>query len=159
MPRFFYRFSYLDDLLLENMALNQDKYMDLGNDIKELVNKVGSLMVFSAEENEKALINKLNYSMSAILKIKLQKDHELQMYNDQWKNKEVQTSKNTKKPLKLKLPVEIEGLDEIERNTTLSNVKMFIRIFNKTVDEYEEFVSYKDCFADDSIMIVHDYTR
>lgn len=159
MPRFFYRFSYLDDLLLENMALSQDKYMDLGNDIKELVNKVGSLMVFSAEENEKALINKLNYSMSAILKIKLQKDHELQMYNDLWKNKEVQTNKNTKKPLKLKLPVEVAALDETERNTTLSNVKMFIRIFNKTVDEYEEFVSYKDHFAEDSIMIVHDYTR
>lgn len=159
MPRFFYRFSYLDDLLLEYMSSNREKYMDLGNDIKELVNKVGSLMAFTAENYEEALINKLNYSMSAILKIKLQKDHELQIYNDQWKKKEVQTSKNTKKPLKLKLPVEVEALDEIERNTTLSNVKMFIRIFNRTVDEYEEFVSYKHHFVEDSIMIVHDYTR
>ncbi|KAL6933781.1 uncharacterized protein HGUI_00044 [Hanseniaspora guilliermondii] len=159
MPRFFYRFTYLDDLLMENLSLNDDKFMDLGNDIKELVNKVGSLMSFSAEEKEKVLMNKLNYSMSAILKIKLQKDYELQIYNEQWRNKEVQTISNNSKPLKLKLPVDVEAPDEVKKNTTLSNVKMFIRIFNKTVEEYDEFAAFKDHFVENSIMIVHDYTR
>lgn len=160
LPIFFYRFSYLDDLLLENISMNQDKFMDVSNDVKDLVTKMGSFLNTSMKENEKELIDKLNYSMNNILKIKLQKENDLQLYNNQWKKKDAGVVANSNKLLKMKLPVEFQSdISENAKNSSLFNVAMFMRIFNKTVEEYDEVVKFEDYFAEDSIMIVHDCTR
>jgi len=134
--------------------------MDVSNDVKDLVTKMGSFLNTSMKENEKELIDKLNYSMNNILKIKSQKENDLQLYNNQWKKKDASVVANSNKLLKMKLPVEFQSdISENAKNSTLSNVAMFMRIFNKTVEEYDEVVKFEDYFAEDSIMIVHDYTR